>query len=463
MNRLFNVTFSNDDFKKIKSLLFTQDGAENACFAICGFAKIGEDIRLLPRKVIQVPVDAYKSRTDYHLEIEPSFINGVIDEAENGYAILIMHSHPGNLSLRYSHSDNYGETRLFNVFSELIPEAPHASMLFGLKGIIGRYMKNNQFFKIDQITVVGRHLSFNNEKLDAAPKKVYNRQILAFGNGFQETLQHLKIGIVGLGGTGSLVAEEVVRMGASNLTLVDFDTFEASNITRMFGSTLKDHKRLGYKTSIVKRNLKAINPDAKITEIKNSVVYQETLEKLRDIDIIFSCTDNDWSRSVLNRFSYQYLVPIIDMGLRIVVSNNSVSGAGGRVTLFGPDLPCLWCGFHLNAERIRVESMETNERSKLVKEKYIEGLLVKAPAVVSLNSTIASMAVTLMIGMLTGFSNPPYDGLEQIYDVISGDVFTSSPRKDSACPICGDHGLKAFGDRQVVSAWTKLGVRNKHA
>ena len=460
---MFWITFTEEDFVYLKSSLFTNDGKENACFAICGYAKTENTIRLFPRKILPVPKGSYKIQTSLHLEIEPSFINHVIDEAESKFAILVIHSHPGNLSSNYSGSDDFGELRLFEVFSDLLPDIPHASLLFSESSIIGRYFTDGRFVQVDKMSVVGRQISFPLIKPSMQQtekkryKKLYDRQILAFGKDFQDLLRHIRVGIVGVGGTGSLVAEEIVRMGITNLSLVDFDTFEMSNLTRMYGSTQKDIRNKKPKVKIVSGHLKRINRNLKIKEIVGSVVYQETLIALRDLDIIFSCTDNDWSRSVLNRFSYQYLTPIIDMGLRIVIKEGLIKGAGGRVSIIGPGFPCLWTSHHLNAERIRTESMDSKERTKLEKEKYIEGYQTNAPSVISLNSALSSFAVTLFMAVFTGFSNLPRTASEQMYDAIAGEVFTSTPLEDPFCPICGDNGLKSLGDTQVVSAWSKQG------
>lgn len=53
------------------------------------------------------------------------------------------------------------------------------------------------------------------------------------GRFVQQTLGALRVGIVGCGGTGSAVAEQLVRLGVPHLTLIDADTLTESNVTRV--------------------------------------------------------------------------------------------------------------------------------------------------------------------------------------------------------------------------------------
>lgn len=451
-----SIAIGKPDWDHLRRTLFTQDGNENAAFALCGYYKQGDDYRLLVRRIVDVPPEAYRDRTEFHLDVSPGYINRVIDMAEERYAILTVHSHRGAGPPRYSTSDTFGETRLLKVFDELVPEVPHSSLLLTEGGAIGRFLVRGRFHPIAHVYVGGRRLKSlggsEKDRLQRSVENRYDRQIKAFGDEFQVTIRGLKVGIVGLGGTGSAVTEQLTRIGCRNFVLVDPDKFESSNSTRMYGS-FKGNRAGEYKTAIVKRHLENIDPNVNVLEVRGSIVSQRVLETIRECTVVFSCTDNDWSRSILNRFSYQYLVPVIDMGVRIVVDHGSVVGASGRVSMVGPGLSCLWCKHHLDSERIRAESMNDDERVELVKEKYIQGLGVKAPSVISLNSTLASMAVTMLLSSIAGFSVVPAEASEQVYDIMEGIVFRSEVAPSETCTVCGNGGLKGLGMLQRVSGY----------
>ena len=59
---------------------------------------------------------------------------------------------------------------------------------------------------------------------------IYDRHARLFGNVGQEILASLKVGVIGLGGGGSLLNEWLARLGVGHIVAVDFDKVEVSNL-----------------------------------------------------------------------------------------------------------------------------------------------------------------------------------------------------------------------------------------
>ncbi len=454
-----SVSISASDFDNLRRNLFTSDGKENAALLTCGVARTSNNERLLVREMLSVPPEAYTERLAYHLEIAPRFINSVIDRCmAKGLGIVTAHSHPTSGPAEYSLSDNAGEGRLFKVFSDLLGADKHGSLLFTLTDAAGRLPRGNGFVSLDLLSVVGSHISLialvkRQQVIRENALAAHDRQVLAFGRDGQVRLGELRVGIVGLGGTGSAVAEQLVRLGVRQFVLIDPDTFEPSNLSRLYGSSFADtKKRAVFKTRIVSRLLKSVSPTVELATVEDSVVRQSVLLTLRDCDVVFACTDNDWSRAVLNRFAYQYLIPLIDLGIRITVNEGSVQGIGGRVARIGPDTACLRCARHLDPDRIRAESMPASQRRALAREHYIEGVDNPAPAVISLNTTVAGLAVSEMLFLVLHVGEDTRPN-ELLYDGLQGVTFRVRPDRNPNCDICGPDGLKGIGDLQVVSAY----------
>lgn len=458
------VSIAQSDLTTLQERLFTADANENAAFALCGYTRLGGAEHLYVRRLVEVPVGGYSARTQFHLEVSPRVINDVVDLAKGRLAVLVIHSHPRGLTSNYSASDDFGEERLLGVLSDLIPGAPHTSLLFSEAKTIGRYVEDGRFVPIHRLRVVGSTIRVDTTeprnrgrsrraRVVEGPGLPFARQLLAFGSETQARIGAARVALVGCGGTGSCVAEQLVRLGVRDFLLLDPDRFEASNLTRVYGSNESDLSSAPLKTDIVERNLLAIASSVAISKASASVISQEVIPRLIDRDIIFSCTDNESSRAVLNRFAYQYMVSMIDVGTRIVASSGRIVGAAGRASMVGPSLPCLWCGYHLDATRIRVETMDAGERERLAGEGYIEGIDEAAPAVVSLNSTLASLSVTMFIGALTPFGRVPQDSPEQVYDAIDGAVFRVSPLPNPSCHVCGRKGVLGLGDLEPVTTF----------
>src|SRR6185437_6682436 len=152
---------------------------------------------------------------------------------------------------------------------------------------------------------------------------------------------------------------------------------------------------------------------------------------------VFCCTDSQGSRAVLNQFAYQYLVPVIDMGAAIIVSGGRISHIAARTQMLAPGLGCLVCGDLLSPEAVRVDLLTDFERTA---DPYVVGVHEPAPAVVSLNSTVASLAVTMFldavleIGASARFIN---------YNGISGAARPASISPHPQCYVCSERGAFA--------------------
>lgn len=435
--------------------MFTDDGNENAAALLCGSAKTESEQRLLVRKIIPATQSEYTERMSYHLEVAPSYYNRVVDAAlKEDLNVIIVHSHPFSGPAHYSMSDDYGESRLLPVLESLIPGREVASMLVSHTSANGRRYKGNEFIDFNSLTIVGQRtetISFKDEKSEKDKDQgFFDRQIRVFGTGGQKILCDLKVAIVGTGGTGSIVAEQLTRAGVKDIVLVDPEDVEKSNVSRLFGANRKDVG--SEKAAVVAAHLRRIGAK-KVLTIIDSATRQETLLLLRDRDIVFSCVDNDLSRSILNRFAHQYVIPLIDMGIRLDGRTGDIVRAAGRVSVVGPSMTCLRCSGNINSERIHAESIPKAERRDLEREGYIIGIDESVPSVISLNATVGGLAVTAAINIfvnLTGGAQP----LNQLYDATDGIIFIADDKHEPGCDICDENGgVKALGDKQIVSAY----------
>ena len=81
-----------------------------------------------------------------------------------------------------------------------------------------------------------------------------------------QKLQNAKIGIFGIGGVGSFVAEGLVRAGIGKFVLIDKDIISLTNLNRQIHA---DHTTIGKdKVEVMKNRMLAINPNVKIKTIK---------------------------------------------------------------------------------------------------------------------------------------------------------------------------------------------------
>ena len=107
-----------------------------------------------------------------------------------------------------------------------------------------------------------------------------------------ERLQSANILIVGLGGVGSFAAEFLVRSGIANLTIVDGDTVDITNINRQLpalNSTIGKNK-----TDVVAKRILDINPEINLKKI-NEFLEPERMEEIltqEKFDYVLDCIDS---------------------------------------------------------------------------------------------------------------------------------------------------------------------------
>lgn len=64
----------------------------------------------------------------------------------------------------------------------------------------------------------------------------YDRTLKLFGDDNFQKFQNTKLILLGVGGVGSFALDALYRTGITNITIVDFDTYEESNLNRQMGS-----------------------------------------------------------------------------------------------------------------------------------------------------------------------------------------------------------------------------------
>ena len=101
---------------------------------------------------------------------------------------------------------------------------------------------------------------------------MYSRTQRVVGKNNIEKIKSLNIAVLGLGGVGGYVAEMLARIGVGNLTIVDFDIVDVSNINRQI---IALQNNIGeYKTDLFKERIALINPNCKVSAVKEKVLKE---------------------------------------------------------------------------------------------------------------------------------------------------------------------------------------------
>lgn len=443
MNR---VVFADPECSEFRSRLLASDD-ETAAIILSRAVRTADGWRLLVADIIDAPPDAYAKRGRDHIELRPEFLAVALKRARlEQFSVTLAHTHPFPGSVAPSYADKRGEAVLLPTVFGRVDGIPHARMIVGPDNASAALFQDPASEEQLAILQVGRDVRrFDGlEDRPVVDLDRFDRQVRAFGAEGQQILGSLRVGIVGLGGTGSAVAQQLAYLGVKQFVLIDPDLVETTNLNRVIGAVQNDVGKP--KVDVAAAAIRKIVPAASIEAVCDTAILHSVLRKLLGVDLFFGCTDSHGSRAVMSQFAYQYFVPCIDMGVRVDVRDGRVEQITGRVQMLGPGLPCLICADLLDPEQVRRDLMTDSERQR---DPYIVGSAVAQPAVVSLNSTVASLAVTMFASAVTGL---PDRARHQIVRFETGVVRAIGGEQVPDCVVCSRAGALGRGDD-----WNKPG------
>ena len=378
------------------ALLPRDDPDEHLVVAFAGRHETSTGLRLVVREVVPAERSDYLVKSPIHLEMQPAFWARVAKRAKmTRAALVIFHSHPCAPHVpAFSPSDDWGEDQLIPKVTARAP-GPHATVVWGPRGESGRIHRGG----IASPMEIGA--PWDVEIRSSAPTSgAHERQILALGAQGHARLRAVRIGVVGLGGTGSHVTQQLLHLGVGTIVAMDPDIVESSNLSRLVGARLTDAQEGVRKADVVGRLAREVGGftrlDSRERDVVDDVVARDLAAR---VDLIFGCTDTAWSRLVLNALAFAYGIPVIDLGVELQAEGSM----GGRVTIAGPDTGCLWCTGVIDERRLRAEQSPPDLREAQRAQGYVPDLDVPEPSVVSINGVVASLAVTEVLDRLVHF------------------------------------------------------------
>ena len=374
----------------------------------------GGNVRLLARALHWVPDDAYRRRDATVLSIASHGYVPTLAAAEADGAVPIwLHTHPGDdSSPRPSKDDEFVDEQLADLFRLRAGSPLYGAIVIarpeGRPCFTGHIESDNRRAEIDRLWVTGRRFALIPNWLHdtTPPSEQFDRNIRAFGGYIQQVLGNLRVAVVGCGGTGSAVIEQLVRLGVRHLQLFDPDTLTAGNVTRVYGSCLDDVGEA--KVSVSAAHAARIAPDAEVITTQSKITLESTARLLLDADIVFGCTDDNAGRLVLSRVASYLLTPVIDCGVLLSSGpGGQLIGIDGRVTVLAPGAACLVCRDRIDLRRAAAEMLAPDEHRRLADEGYAPALLDPEPAVVAFTTQVASAAVGELLERLIHYGPEP--------------------------------------------------------
>ena len=222
----------------------------------------------------------------------------------------------------------------------------------------GKRMRRHWCEKVRVVGPRSYRLHFN-DNISEAPlrKEILRRTFDTWGCQSQNTIARMKVGIVGLGSVGCVVAECMARIGVARVTLIDPDRIEEHNLDRLLYGTTKDIGKLKVDLAARKMRNNATAEKIRIIGLSNSVHEERAYKAALDCDILFSCVDRPVPRDVLNYIANAHLIPVIDGGVAVETDRRAdrLFSAHWRAHVITPYHQCMRCNGQYNSSMVTME------------------------------------------------------------------------------------------------------------
>ena len=301
-----------------------------------------------------------------NVSLEPRYLVRALKLAcERKAGLAFMHSHPSPGWQKMSLTDIEAERDVL-AWPAGATGLPLLGLTVGTDGCWsarfwkrhGRRMRRHWCGKVRVVGPRSYKVHFN-DSITKTPlrKEVLKRTFDTWGHESQNMIARLKIGIVGLGSVGCVVAECVARIGIAQVTLIDPDRVEEHNLDRLLYGTTKDIGKL--KVNLVARRMRrsATADRIRIISLPVSVHDGTAYKAALDCDVLFSCVDRPVARDVLNYIAHSHLVPVIDGGVAVEKDPrlNRLFSAHWRAHIITPYHQCMRCNGQYNSSMVTME------------------------------------------------------------------------------------------------------------
>ena len=226
----------------------------------------------------------------------------------------------------------------------------------------------------------------------------------------QKKLKAAKVLMVGAGGLGSPSGLYLAASGVGEMTIIDPDIVDASNLQRQL---FHDTSKIGApKAESAKARIAEINPNVKVNAIQDFLTNANVRQLVREHDIVVDGTDNFQTRYMVNDAC------IFEKKLNVY---GSIFRFDGQSTVFcDPNGPCYRCLYPEAPPPGMVPSCAEG------------GVLGILPGIIGVIQ--ATEAIKIIIGQ-----GEPLVGRLLLYDALKMKFRELKIRKDPSCPVCGDN------------------------
>lgn len=462
-----SLVIAMDLYETLRSHLLPTDDKEAVAFILCGLHQSENGLKFLAHEIYCVPYEKCICRENLEVVWPTKEVVPMLDKAEkNKMALVKIHSHRADIN-EFSEIDSDSDRSFIEICNSWIDAQPHHASAIMLKDgkVIGRKLDSQYgFVPFDCVTIVGDDIRFmhGKEKASTVNPEYVASQKQAFGSGTTELLNRLSIAVVGCSGLGSVTVEQLARLGAGTLVLIDSDVIENRNLNRIIHSTPDDAKTAESKVNVMKRAIDAMGFGTTVRTFACDLANPEAISAVADCDIAFGCVDGAIGRHLLNRLCTYYSIPYFDIGIKLQADGKGgIDNIVGSVHYFRPGTSSFFTRKVFTPEMLRSESVRKSDPEhykNMEKEKYIIGVQENSPAVISVNMLYSALGVNEFLARIHKFRLEENSEYESHTLCLSNGIYEHRP----AFPECETlRNKRSLGDVTPILGLPTLSTGRK--
>ncbi|MDD1522887.1 ThiF family adenylyltransferase [Bradyrhizobium sp. WBAH42] len=447
----WRLTLAEGMYQALTRHLFPGDHDEHGAIILAGICESDRGLRLVARELhLAVDgVDYVPGKYGYRM-LKAQFIQSRILRARDlKLAYLAIHNHRGTTSVDFSPADMASHERGYPALLDIARGMPVGALVFADEAVAGDlWFPGLSRAPLASAAVIGskRLELFPQPPALAMHMPDYDRQSRLFGDRGQAILGRTRVGIIGLGGAGSVLAELLGRLGVGEFVLADPDKAETTNLPRLIAALRTDasppswlpawirEKLRKYKVDMASRNIKRANPNAKVHALPRDFLDADVAARFTDCDYLFLAADTMGARLLFNAVVNQYGIPGVQVGAKIPVS---AAGEVGDVFCVArsvrPGHGCLWCNGLINPARLQDEAVPDALKKGYA---YLDDPGVTAPSVVTMNAIACAHAADDFLFHMTGLKNDDAETAWFRWNSRKNRASYDVPRQDLECLEC---------------------------
>jgi hypothetical protein len=361
-------------------------------------------------------------------------------------ALVTVHSHPGARDRNaLSRDDLRAHERVFPHLLDITRAPLVAGLALAERSVAGEiWSEDGRREPLHRVRVVGATVDFFYPEPPRGARETddrFDRQVRLFGAAGQARLRALHVAVVGAGGGGSILIEQLAHLGVGTITAIDFDVVKRHNLSRIMGATDADARRGVKKVEVARRLVRAIDPEIDFRPVDRDIADAVTARLLTDADYILLATDTATARLVANAVSQAFLIPLIQVGAKVeTCKDDTIEQIYTAVRPVLPRRGCLGCAGLIDPIALQREAATPEERAN---QNYLGDPEAIDPSVTTLNAAAAAGALNVLLMSVIGQATDEL-AAHRITLTREGNVLALADKRDAACRWCGQESLSRY-------------------